>query len=556
MSDAWLPLLPHILLLFGGACIIGGARFLRKPAVWGFVSLAVLAAAAGCVFHLSHSASTNTVADAWGRFGTAVAVAFLVGGAVLVLGAWKPHDDDRYPGESHGLLLCGIAVAMLTGFTDDAIALFLSLELCGLVSVGLLMTQQRGHVFTGLTRRALILHGVSTALFLLALSVLCGYLGTTSLNEMQHALAAAVQAGEESGLTGSSPRIGRTAFVLLFAAVAVKSFLVPFHFGAPEVLTESSTLTCSYSLCVARAAALVVLFRLGFLTLVGFESTGLVISAVLSGGTMLVGTALAIGRERLREKLTYLLIGQGGTVLFGLSIAWGRASAAESVPPVPSFLTRGETAAAMTLLAVSLSVAGIFSLLNTLQREDRPVDFVEELTGLLRERPLVAVAFAVCLLNLIGVPPLPGFWARLMTLTSALAVTKQSADGVPLPHPAFLILVVVMGIQSLMTVAVLFRVFSEMIFEPPVSRSHAVGSRPALISGVVCALIILGIGFSPSQTIDTLNEVIPQSPGLRDHRSPSAGASRSVNNATTKRNDLAAGIDDENADPVKAGVRE
>jgi len=534
-------LLPHLVLIGGGVLTLIGARLLRRTTAWGAVALLAIVVAAVCVHQ---SPATDS------PFAGAVNVAFLFAGGVLVLGAWNPMGAAHERLDTHGLILCGVACAMLVAWVDDAVLLLVLLELCGLAAVGMSPLVYRlqpadAHELnrntsigpaeagtpaaaTGVTRQALILQAVSAALLLLAVMLICFDQQTTSLSELREQFTGAVQSAAETGLRSSPTRLGRAGFVLLFAAVAVKAFLVPFHFGAPEVLTRSSTTACSYALTVSRGAALIVLFRVGIVTFAGFESPGLVVSAVLSGGTMLIGTALAVGRERLRETLTYLFIGHGGTVLFGLCIAWGRGAAATELPLPPPFLTRGETAAGLTLLSVSLSVLGAFSLLNSLRTDDRPVEYVEELTGLLRERPLAAAALAVLLLNLVGVPPLPGFWSRLLTWTAALAVTRQPLDGFPSPHPAFLILSAAMGVQILIAAGVLFRIVAATAFEPPMGRSRATGGLPALLAGGVCTLLVVVIGFLPSRTIAMLNSVIPQSHVIPAGQSTSAGSSRSV----------------------------
>jgi len=512
-------LLPHLVLIGGGVLTLIGARLLRQTTAWGAVALLAIVVAAVCVHQ---SPATDS------PFAGAVNVAFLFAGGVLVLGAWNPMGAAHERLDTHGLILCGVACAMLVAWVDDAVLLLVLLELCGLAAVGMSAAGEPGTSATGVTRQALILQAVSAALLLLAVMLICFDQQTTSLSELREQFTGVVQSAAETGLKSGPSRLGRAGFVLLFAAVAVKAFLVPFHFGAPEVLTRSSTTACSYALTVSRGAALIVLFRVGIVTFAGFESPGLVVSAVLSGGTMLIGTALAVGRERLRETLTYLFIGHGGTVLFGLSIAWGRGAAATELPLPPPFLTRGETAAGLTLLSVSLSVLGGFSLLNSLRTDDRPVEYVEELTGLLRERPLAAAALVVLLLNLVGVPPLPGFWSRLLTWTAALAVTRQPLDGFPSPHPAFLILSAAMGVQILIAAGVLFRMVAATAFEPPMGRSRATGGLPALLAGGVCALLVVVIGFLPSRTIAMLNSVIPQSHVIPAGQSTSAGSSRSV----------------------------
>lgn len=353
------------------------------------------------------------------------------------------------------------------------------------------------------------LQATAAVLLLLGVVLLCSGCETTSLRACREFFVAA--SGTEGGGGGGS-LWGKASLVLIVAGLAVRLLFVPFHFGSPLVVARSSLVASGYLLVIVRAAALVALFRLAVQTMPGCETAALVVAIVLSAGTMLVGTALAINRVRLRETIVWLVIGHGGVVLFGLAAYWGRASSSTIGLPVSLALLRGEAAAGLSAVVGLLSATGILAVLQFLRRNDRPLTFLDELQGLFRTRPLAAAAMAVLLLNLVGVPPLPGFWARLWTLLSALSIARESTDAALTPHPAFVGLGAILVIQILLSAAVAWRIIAVMLFEPPVGQVPAEGGRAALGSALICAVLTLATGLAPTKTVGWMDAVIP-SPG-------------------------------------------
>jgi len=551
VTGSWLPFLPHLVLLAAGLTMLVAARLLNVRKLAGPVSLtAVLAAgiAASITSTTENSRQRETSLSGERTHRHAAAsrrqgmdsspmptarspwvwtlnLAFLTAGGLLCLAVWHPLRENRFPGESFGLMLLGLSGAMLTGTADDIRLLFVGLELSAISGVGLIASSATQPRALGLPRKSLAIQAVSAAVLLIALAMISGQTGATDLPAMRAAFAA-----DDVGVEFAGPgsRWFRTAFVLLFAALAVRLFVVPFHFGASETLAHSSPAARCFGLTVPRFAAFMVLFRVGYLTTPAFGQDAVVVSAVLAGGTMLIPTALALGRTNLRETFTDLMIGQGGAVLFGLSIAWGHAANSAGPPALPERLTQGISAAALMMVSVVLSQIGIVAVFNHLCGKNRPVEFADELKGLFRSRPRAAVILVVLLLNLVGVPPLPGFWARLLTWFSALSITTQSVESGLRGHSAYVVLCLVMGIQVLLTAAVTLRLVAVMVFEPLLSPPRSAGSKPAFLSAALCAGLLVGLGLSPTRVIERLNQVLPEIDTARSGQTSANRASKTV----------------------------
>ena len=89
---------------------------------------------------------------------------------------------------------------------------------------------------------------------------------------------------------------------------------------------------------------------------------------------------------------------------------------------------------------------------------------MEDLAGLSKTRPLAALAMAVCLFSLTGVPPLAGFWGKLSLLAGGLWFDPGSVD--PGIQKSFLVLVIVGAINAAISAGYYLRLVSVMYFRP------------------------------------------------------------------------------------------
>jgi NADH-quinone oxidoreductase subunit N len=84
-------------------------------------------------------------------------------------------------------------------------------------------------------------------------------------------------------------------------------------------------------------------------------------------------------------------------------------------------LGAGGLAALLFYLGVyAAATVGVFAVLNHVGSVERPIDGVDELAGLGRTQPLAAVAMSIFLFSLAGVPPLFGFWPKLLVFRAAI----------------------------------------------------------------------------------------------------------------------------------------
>ena len=168
----------------------------------------------------------------------------------------------------------------------------------------------------------------------------------------------------------------------------------------------------------------------------------MVLLAVLAMLSMIFCNIIALAQSSLKRMLAYSSIAHVGYILIGL-VAGTEAGLSATIfyVIVYGFMNLGAFAAAIMI------------------ENETGSDRIEDMAGLIRKRPLLALAMTVCLLNLAGLPiPPAGFFAKVFVFTAG----AQIADplfGLPIGW----LLVIVALITSVPAVYYYSRVIIMMI---------------------------------------------------------------------------------------------
>ena len=120
--------------------------------------------------------------------------------------------------------------------------------------------------------------------------------------------------------------------------------------------------------------------------------------------TMVLGTLAAIPQTNIKRLMAYSSIGHMGYAMIGLAVG-----TPEGV--------RGTLVYLATYLFMTV---GVFSCILAMHRQGRPLDRVADLSGLSRTNPMLALAMAVFMFSMAGVPPLSGFFGKLLVFAAAV----------------------------------------------------------------------------------------------------------------------------------------
>jgi NADH-quinone oxidoreductase subunit N len=126
-----------------------------------------------------------------------------------------------------------------------------------------------------------------------------------------------------------------------------------------------------------------------------------VIAALLS---VFVGAFAGLAQTNLKRLWAYSSIANVGYALLGVAAG-------------------GEVGLQSMLLFMTLymvDVTGFFACLQALNRDGKPMETIEDMAGLVKERPGVAVAMTAFSLSALGLPPFSGFWSKFYVFKAAM----------------------------------------------------------------------------------------------------------------------------------------
>jgi NADH-quinone oxidoreductase subunit N len=418
--------------------------------------------------------------------------------------------------EFYGMLLFILAGLMLVSAANDLVLLFVALELISIPTYVLLYLGRNDYASQEAATKYFLLSIFSAAILLYGFAFLYGLTGNTQLEGIRSVLANAYQSPIPGAPNSSGSVLGVAALVLITAGLGFKMAAVPFHFYAPDVYQGTSAFNAGLLAIVPKAAGLFALIRVASETMIGFETTGQQLVLIIAAITMTGGNCLALLQTNVRRMLAYSSVAHAGYMLVGIAVgfweSWNPLLRLEqaSGPLAGLGLPSGVHASLFYLLAYSIASAGLFGVLVYLGRPGKQIEHIDDLTGLVKTQPLVAVLAALFLFSMAGIPPLPGFWAKLSIFTSALSVRQLSADSLLSVHPAFVVLAVIGMINAAIGAVYYLRLISAMFLSDPLSTARPAGGRAALASCCCSALLVVAFGLVPGPVFHYLQQQKPR----------------------------------------------
>jgi NADH-quinone oxidoreductase subunit N len=384
------------------------------------------------------------------------------------------------------LLVVGL---MLVARANDVIFLFVSLELISIPTYVLLYLGRRDRATSEATAKYFFLSILSSALLLYGLSFWYGLTGSTTMAGLAEGATAATNS-EITRAFASQPVFVYLALVLLVAGLGFKIAAVPFHFYAPDVYQGATNTNAGLLAVAPKLAGILALVRLLVLAFPQAASFGWQLSLVLAILTMTIGNICALWQQNLRRLLAYSSIAHAGYMLIGISVAFA-ATESETVGQ------GGITATLFYVFVYTFASLGTFATLVFLGSDVHEVNGVDELAGLGRSRPWVALALSVFMFSLAGIPPLAGFWGKLTLFFGAL----RTAMAAPESQIAlwFTILAIAGALNAAIAAAYYLRVIAVMYFRTPHRALPACGGWGSWFTMAFCAALIVGVGIMPRQ---------------------------------------------------------
>ncbi len=448
-------------------------------------------------------------------------------------------------------MIAGVAGAFLTG---DVFNLFVWFEVMLMASY-VLVVFRSGPDETRAALSYVVLNLLGSAVMLVAIGGLYATTGTLNMAAMADRLANPAVYD-----VAVAPTLGLAS--LLLSVFALKAGLVPFHFWVPAAYDAAPAPVTAVLAGVVKKVGIYAVIRLFFTVFAAAEYAGgsalgfvgplLLVAAIAS---TLYGGVAAVGREKLSEVLAFSSIAQIGFVVVPLGVA-----ATAPGLPVPASAP-GETLAAFGIAAAlvyafnhTLAKSLLFLVVGTLQDTVGSVEF-DQLGGLARRAPVLAAAFLLGGLSLIGVPPLLGFFGKLLVFRVGV-VAGAAGSGVAATLAWVGLAATVVG--AVFTIAYVTRSWNAVFWGEPSTRvetalpkrwqtggrepataaaadgGQAVGARGLAVEAVVVATLVValvGFGVGAEFVLDaaaTAGEAATDTAGYVDAVLPPEGGVEGV----------------------------
>ena len=301
-------------------------------------------------------------------------------------------------------LMMGICGAFLTG---DLFNLYVWFEVLLISSFVLLGLGGDGQQLQG-TMKYVVINLVSSTIFLTALGIVYGVVGTLNMADVAEQMALLAQS--RSGLV-------TTIGMLFLVAFGIKAALFPFYFWLPASYhTPPIAISALFAGLLTKVGvyALIRVFTLIFIHDLTFTHTVLM---WIAGLTMVSGILGAIDQTDIRRLLSFHIVSQIGFMIMGLSISGlAIASGRDDAMMVAELAMAGAVFYIIHHIVVKSTLFLIAGVIDWL----RGTFNLGRLGGLLDTRPYLAIMFFIAGVTLSGIPPSSGFWAKFLLMRSGL----------------------------------------------------------------------------------------------------------------------------------------
>ena len=331
--------------------------------------------------------------DAFGGF---FAIAMLIVAIMTTVGSFNYMRKHKHHAVYYSLILLSSIGMVLVAYSTDLVMLFVAWELMSIptyVLAGFLKKDPRSNEGA---LKYFLFGALSSAIIVYGISLAYGITGSTNIQDVIQGFAT---------LDADLLPLGLLAIGMFIAGFGFKMGLVPFHMWLPDTYEGSPGPITTLLAAGTKKAGFAAAIRVIVLGTVALNLDWTLALGVIAIMTMTIGNVAAIMQKNLSRMLAYSSIGHAGYILIGLAVS-----------PYSSIGIQGSLFHilnhAVMKGAAFIAVGGIAVALATTH--------LDKIKGLGRKMPITSLGLIISLFALAGVPPLNGFWSKLMLFGGAL----------------------------------------------------------------------------------------------------------------------------------------
>jgi len=371
-------------------------------------------------------------------------------------------DKIEYP-----IIILASTLGMILMISSyDLIIFYLGLELQSLCLYILASFKRDDERSTEAGLKYFVLSALASGLLLYGCSLIYGFTGSTNFEIISENLREA-NTGAVFGM------------VFIIVGLAFKVSAVPFHMWTPDVYEGSPTSVTSFFALVPKIAALTVFIRFMYVPFINVISHWQTIIIFLSIASMILGAVAAIGQSNIKRLMAYSSIGHMGYALAGLAPG-----------------TNAGIQSTIIYLTIYLVMnLGAFGCIFMMKRENTFYENINDLSGLSKNHPMLALSFLIILFSLAGIPPLAGFFAKFYVFMAVIEVKMYA-------------LAIIGLVTTVISAFYYLRIIKVIYFDKPKKPFEESYDWGLKISLILSSILILTYFIYPSILVDTISSIL------------------------------------------------
>jgi NADH-quinone oxidoreductase subunit N len=316
---------------------------------------------------------------------------FLCAAVAIVLGDGWMHRKGIAKFEYPVLIvLASVGMSMMAS-SGDLISMYIGIEMHSLALYVLAAYHRDDLKASEAGLKYFVLGALSSGILLYGASLVYGFAGSMRFDDIAAYAAANPGPGLIFGL------------VFLICGLAFKVSAAPFHMWTPDVYEGAPTPVVALFATAPKIAAMVLIIR------VLVDGFGLAhdqwaqVIILISLFSFAIGSFGGLFQKDVQRLLAYSSIINIGYALLGVAAG----------------TDKGVQATLMFMTLYAIDQIGFFAILLSLSRNGRQIRKISDFAGLMKERPVTAIALTILALSAVGIPPLSGFWGKFFVFGAA-----------------------------------------------------------------------------------------------------------------------------------------
>jgi len=394
-------------------------------------------------------------------FGAFFAISLLIVSIMVTASSWNYMKNKTNPAAYYSLILLSSIGMILIAYSTDLVMLLVAWELMSIPTYALAAFSKRDPISNEAAIKYFLFGALSSAILVVAIGLVYGITGTTNIGQ---AIISMVNVQQDL------VPITLLALALFIAGFGFKMGLVPFHMWLPDAYEGAPTPIGALLAAGTKKAGFAAAIRVIVLAVFVLHLDWSMTLAIIAVFTMTLGNLGALVQKSVPRILAYSSIAQAGYIMIGLALApYSDQALGGSLFHIINHAVM-KSAAFIAVAAVAITLASYS---------------IEKYRGLAKRMPLTAIALSISLLALAGVPPLNGFWSKLVLFNSAIVTGPDVWWG---PY-----LAIAGVLNSALSLGYYAWIMRKMFMEDSPETSRV--KEPRAISAVLIFAMIFMVGF-------------------------------------------------------------